>query len=363
MAARQTYLWNNVTLTPEQIAQVVRQAGITDPNTIAQFVSIATAESNGRAGVQGSSAPQASVQGDRGLFQINYVHDRALMNAGIIRQPSDLFDPVINARATAFLSGNGNPSTMRQLWGAAGGTWTGSSGGLPAPNYGAVNRANSQGLFNTAYTPGGTGGTLRPGAASAAQNYYNQQIGDIDASFALNQALTQSQAGYNSQQAGFANQMAGYQQQGLDLQRQQLGLENQYQTDLARLNQGLTSKQSKANLKDWQQIAANIGKLQGLAKEGLTQDKTYRDATVQLETDINDTAKKWSDQQKGFNDQDYGLAMEALQNVLTTEAAKWTETQRSTGVEQGLSGAKLTQVAEEATFAEQQQTRRRSPTP
>lgn len=333
MSARQTYSWSNVQLSPAQIAQVVRQAGITDPGLIAQFVSIAQRESGGRAGIHGSASPQSSVQGDRGLFQINYVHDRALMAAGIIRQPSDLFDPVINARAAAYLSQGGNRSAMGQLWGAAGGTWTGSSGSLPAPNYGAVQQAQSSGLFNQPFrgdasSPfgaglgGRNGGGTAPGGG-AAEAYYNSLYAGFDTQLGLAAAQAQMQSDFARRQQGFSNQLAGYQQQGLNLQGQQLGLENQYQNDLALLNRNLSKTQQATNAKDWKAIAANIASLQELARKGLTQDKRYRDATVKLESDIYKSAQKWADTQKGFNQEDYQLALQALRNVVTTAAATY----------------------------------------
>lgn len=341
MAQRQTYTWNNTVLSPAQIAQVIRQAGITDNNVIAQLVSIAQRESGGRAGVHGSASPQSQVSGDRGLFQINYVHDRALMAAGIIHSPQDLFNPVINARAAAYLSHNGDPGTMRQLWGAAGGTWTGSGGGFPPPNYGAVQQAQQAGLFNSPYaggSGGGYGGGI-PAGQNASNAYYNQLYGDYNTQLALNSAMTQGQIGNAQQQQAYANQLAGYQQQGLDLQGQQLDLENSYQNDLALLNRGLNKTQQEANLKDWQGIAKNIAALQEISLKGLTADKGYHDKTVQLEKDILAAAKKWAGQQKGFNAQDYHLALDALKNVVTTEATK------------------RTQARQEAAFTHGQQTR------
>lgn len=369
MASRQTYQWNSTVLSPPQIAQVIYQAGIHDANTIAQLVSIAQRESGGRAGVHGSASPQGRVSGDRGLFQINSVHDAALMRAGIIHSPTDLFNPVINARAAAFLSGGGNPTTMRQLWGAAGGTWTGSSGGFPPPNFGAVQQAQSARLFNQPFVGGGGasgagsagygygGGSGVPGSVAAENAYYNSLYAGYTTQLGLTGALTQSQIDNARQQQGFANQLAGYQQNGLDLQGQQLDLENQYQNDLAFLNRDLSKTQQATNLKEWQALAGNIGKLQELAGQGLTQDKKYHDLTVKLEQDINKAAQKWAGSQRVFNQQDYHLALDALHNVLTTEAAKWTEVKRSTHAGQLLAGSDYNQKLRESAFVEGEQKR------
>jgi len=39
--------------------------------------------------------------GDRGLFQINHIHDPELMAEGLIDDPADLFDPAVNAAVAA----------------------------------------------------------------------------------------------------------------------------------------------------------------------------------------------------------------------------------------------------------------------
>lgn len=89
-------------LTPEQVASVLYVAGFRGDDLV-HLVAIGKRESGYRPAAHRSDRPKGEVMGDRGLFQINYIHDANLKAAGIITQPSDLFDPLVNARAARFL--------------------------------------------------------------------------------------------------------------------------------------------------------------------------------------------------------------------------------------------------------------------
>lgn len=90
------------TLTPEQVASVLYVAGFRGDDLV-HLVAIGKRESGYRPAAHRSDRPKSEVMGDRGLFQINYIHDANLRAAGIISSPSDLFDPLVNARAARFL--------------------------------------------------------------------------------------------------------------------------------------------------------------------------------------------------------------------------------------------------------------------
>jgi len=125
---RQVYHYGGTakTLTPAQTAAVAYQVGWRGEDLV-KAVAIAGRESSYRYNVHASDRPHSELSGDRGLFQINYVHDKNLIDAGIIRTRADLFDPVINAQAAMFLykrSGNNF-----NAWTAGPGGWT--AGGNP----------------------------------------------------------------------------------------------------------------------------------------------------------------------------------------------------------------------------------------
>lgn len=142
-------------LTGETVAQILYQAGFRGQDLI-NMVAIAQRESAWTPEAHRTDRDPSALSGDRGLFQINSVWDEQLMAAGIIASPRDLFDPVKNAQAAAYvLSKQGYAA-----WGAASGGWT--SGGDPL--YGtnmtaaqrAVQSAQSTGLLGTSYSGGGS---------------------------------------------------------------------------------------------------------------------------------------------------------------------------------------------------------------
>jgi len=154
---RQVYYYQNnqVALSSEQVAQIAYQAGFRGQDLVTA-VAIAKRESGNRPNVHGSDQPQARYSGDRGLFQINSVHDANLIRAGLIQRSTDLFDPLTNARV-AFSFYNSQRQSFSPAWNVAAGGWTASG----SPTYGtsnsaaqtAVTNAANQGLFGRSFTP------------------------------------------------------------------------------------------------------------------------------------------------------------------------------------------------------------------
>lgn len=140
--SRQAYFWNdyyndyngryqyrevngNFYMTIESVAQVAYDAGFRGESLLA-IVAIAGRESSYSPVVHGTDANQLRVSGDRGLWQINYVHDENLAKAGIISSTSaagkrELFDPLVNAKAAFYLSSKGMDFSP---WNAAKGGYT-----------------------------------------------------------------------------------------------------------------------------------------------------------------------------------------------------------------------------------------------
>ncbi len=136
------------TLTREQAAQYAYAAGFRG-NDLVTAVAIAGRESGYRTDAHRTDAPASQLSGDRGLWQINYVNDPGLMQAGIIQTRADLFDPLKNAKAAYYLYHRSNNTFAP--WTAGPGGWT--AGG--SPTYGtdvgaartAVDNAAKGGLF------------------------------------------------------------------------------------------------------------------------------------------------------------------------------------------------------------------------
>jgi hypothetical protein len=136
---RKAYFWNNIEnngydyrevngnlyMTTESVAQVAYDAGFRGESLLA-IVAIAGRESSYSPVVHGTAQAQSNISGDRGLWQINYVHDDKLVDAGIISSNTpegrkELFDPLTNAKAAFFLSQNGS---VFAPWNAAAGGYT-----------------------------------------------------------------------------------------------------------------------------------------------------------------------------------------------------------------------------------------------
>lgn len=68
-----------------------------------QALRVARCESGLDPAAHRTTSNRASMRGDRGLFQINYVHDKGLISSGQINQSSDLLNPYVNAQVAANL--------------------------------------------------------------------------------------------------------------------------------------------------------------------------------------------------------------------------------------------------------------------
>ena len=142
-------------MTPEQVAQVLYQAGFRGEELVT-MVAIGKRESGYNPSAKRTDNPGGST-GDFGLFQINYVNwpdvKTALGLSGGIEQ---LFNPLVNARAAKYLHSRGGFSP----WNAAAGGFNANGSPTYATNVGAartaVNNAASQGLLGQDYNSGGS---------------------------------------------------------------------------------------------------------------------------------------------------------------------------------------------------------------
>lgn len=344
------YTANQIQYQPAQIAAGLYQAGVRDPNAIAVLVSIAQRESGGRAGVHRSNSPQGNMTGDFGLFQINYTHFPKLQQAGIIKHPYDLLNPMVNIKAAAYLSGGGNPQAMRQLWGLGKvngkTTWVGSGGSLPAGNYDAVNQAARTGW--AAPSPdGGMGGYGDPNAkygtngfgqmpittTPIAGSFYDILNQQLAGQFATEAAVTQMQSQYAAQVAGLDKQLLGLGQNALNYDRQAIDTELAYQRSLAQINNGLSSTDRKVLKQQLDQLVKTAGTMRTLADQGFANSKDYYNQSNALNDEILKVTRDWLSKQKGFTGTDYKLALQAIADVVATESARWNEVQRATGAE------------------------------
>ena len=171
--SRKAYFWNNIEnnrydyrevngnlyMTTESVAQVAYDAGFRGESLLA-IVAIAGRESSYSPVVHGTASSQSKISGDRGLWQINYVHDDNLVAAGIISSNTpegkkELFDPLTNAKAAFFLSSNG---TNFSPWNAAAGGYTADGDPFYGTNvYKAAEAINNAGLGEeiTSWSPSG----------------------------------------------------------------------------------------------------------------------------------------------------------------------------------------------------------------
>lgn len=140
-------------LAGESIAQIAYQAGFRGEDLV-NMVAIAGRESGWDPNAHRTDQDPSRLSGDRGLWQINSVWDKQLIQAGIIKSPSDLFDPVVNARAAMYVMQNQG----YYAWGVGAGGWT--AGGDPMYKTNveearrAVQTATSTGLIGTTYQGG-----------------------------------------------------------------------------------------------------------------------------------------------------------------------------------------------------------------
>jgi hypothetical protein len=155
--------YSGPTLTAEQVAQVAYQAGVRG-NDLVFLTAVAKRESGYVTGAHRTDSQRSRLSGDRGLWQINSTWDSELKRAGIINSAQDLFDPVTNAKAAAFVLGKQG----RGAWGMGANGWA--AGGDPnrginmSVAQGAVTRAQSQGLLGKDWNSGGTAAASATGS-------------------------------------------------------------------------------------------------------------------------------------------------------------------------------------------------------
>ena len=157
-------------LSMAQMVQIAYDAGFRGENLV-NMVAIAGRESHWSPSAHRSNKDKSLGSGDRGLWQINYIHDDNLKAAGIISSWKDLFDPLANAKAAFQLSNGG---TNLGPWTAGEGGWT--SGGNPfygvEPEWKEQARAAAKqaGLIGDAgyYNNGGGGGSMGMGGGGGS---------------------------------------------------------------------------------------------------------------------------------------------------------------------------------------------------
>ena len=142
-------------LSREQAASYLYNAGFRGDDLI-KMVAIMGRESGYTTDAHRTDSPKSRLSGDRGLMQINYVHDDALIKAGVINSKSDLFDPAKNAAAAFHLYKQGG----LQPWTAGKGGW--SAGGDPL--YGTDYKRAASAVQNYQANPSAYGGkgTVQP---------------------------------------------------------------------------------------------------------------------------------------------------------------------------------------------------------
>jgi hypothetical protein len=154
-----------VTLSREQTAQLAYAAGARGDDLVF-LTGVPQGESEYRPGMHRTDSSFDRLSGDRGLWQINYIWDRELINAGIIRSAQDLFDPMVNARAAIYVL----RKQGRQAWFA----YDGSMGGNDSINWGAarqaVQNAGAQGTLGQDWQSGQTATQSVAQGAQGAQS-------------------------------------------------------------------------------------------------------------------------------------------------------------------------------------------------
>ncbi len=176
MADRNTYDWKpGVVLTQLQTAYYAYRAGFRGDD-LWKAVAIAGRESGYKPGIHGSDSAQNKVSGDRGLFQINYIHDERLLAEGLIQNKTDLFDPAVNARVAYNLyqrSGN----SFHPAWSVGEGGWNGTGDPLTgtARHQDGARIAAAQILANPNVVPTST----TPTVPQNIQDYFDDLDGTL----------------------------------------------------------------------------------------------------------------------------------------------------------------------------------------
>lgn len=133
------------TLSAEEAAKYLYDAGFRGDD-LAKMVAIGRRESRYKTDAHRTDQAKSAVSGDRGLFQINYIHDKSLMQAGIINGKADLFDPAKNAAAAFYLY----KKAGLQPWNAGSGGWQSNGDPLHGTNYDNAKAATDRFLADPA---------------------------------------------------------------------------------------------------------------------------------------------------------------------------------------------------------------------
>lgn len=110
-------------LSDDALLGTLYNAGFTDPSKLAQAYAIARTESNGRPLAWNTN--RSTGDNSYGMFQVNMIDNLGKQRDTIFKKkvegytkPEDLFNPLVNARAAAFMSKNytPNPGTSWRSW-------------------------------------------------------------------------------------------------------------------------------------------------------------------------------------------------------------------------------------------------------
>lgn len=139
------------TISREQLAGILYEAGFRGEQ-IADMVAIAGRESSYTPDAHRTDQPKSKLSGDLGLFQINYVNWPLVSRELGLTDKSQLFDPLINARAAKVLY----DASGYQPWTAGPGGWTAGGDPFYGTNRTAARAAVSRWEANpTQYSYGG----------------------------------------------------------------------------------------------------------------------------------------------------------------------------------------------------------------
>jgi hypothetical protein len=149
--------YSGPTLSREQIAQIAYNAGFRG-DVLAQMVGISIRESGGVTGAHRTDNDRSRLTGDMGLWQVNSSNLATLKQAGIVTQASELFDPVVNAKAAMYLYKQGG----LQPWAMTSSGWQAGGNPMHGVNLSAaqqaVQSAANKGLLGQDWKQNGTTG-------------------------------------------------------------------------------------------------------------------------------------------------------------------------------------------------------------
>ncbi len=159
-------------LSGEQIAQVAYAAGFRGEDLV-NMVAIAKRESGWKSDAHRTDRDPSAGSGDRGLWQINYIHDDNLRAAGIINSWTDLLDPAVNARAAKWV----HEQAGLYAWGVGANGWEANGDPFYGTNVNEarqkVQSASERGLLGQQldYSTLGGAGSNTPGAVSSSASF------------------------------------------------------------------------------------------------------------------------------------------------------------------------------------------------